>query len=1010
MSKVRVSKRLIAFFLVLLLVSGMCAGFAAGTGRDLPKPGESVYGFVLKETRAFHLAGAQVLYFEHEKTGAKLVYIANSDTNRVFDLTFLTAATDNTGTPHVFEHAALRGSEKYPDPNLFFNLLYQTYNTYMNAETGPSYTTYPVSSLSEAQLLCYADFYLDSCLHPNVLEDESIFRQEAWRYRLEDADAPLTIEGTVYSEMQAAANLYQTSYYNMLRTAFPGSVCGNMSGGVPEEIPDMTWESLKEYHAQFYHPSNCVAYLYGKFDDYSAFLKLLDEVFSGYDRRETVFEDDKWEPVHGLTEATFAYPAENGTETDYAADMYYVFLCPGLKDDPHEELILNTLTDLLAADSSPVSQSMSDALPGAFVSTWISMGTPEDAIVFSVSGISSEDAHTARDAIEEGIRKAAEEGFSQNLVDALTASLDMNMRLSREDTALGLRLLTGQMIPYYAETGRVFDFLDYAEALRSIRDWNQSGIYREAITQWLLNCETRVLTVTAPEPGLREELNAAEAQRLAEIKAAMSPEEIRELTESPLEDDTDEGSGDLVQQLQAVAVRSLPEEIREYTISDETLPDGTRRLETPADVDDVGMPVILLDAAWVPQDDLHWFVLYLSLLGQLDTEEHRSDELQDLTARYLYGAEIRQSLIDRYGTKEYHPWLRAGWLSTEGDLEKGYGLLYELLFETDFRDYEALAGLIERNQTGLKSLLEYSAYNTMMYRMLGAESPMYAYYSYCNGLDYYRFLEQTAEAVREDPAKVAAKLEEIRDGFCNRTNAISIFAGTDSMFELNRTCTEQFFEKLGSKPVEAVEYSFEEPAMSEALVVDETVQYNGLVGSFEDMGLSGYTADLDAVASLVTDFCLIPKLRDEYGVYTPMHYYDSFAGTYLISYRDPNIKETFEVYDELPELIASEEFDQETLDGYILSCYSAYAMPEGELTGAISAMTSYLCGEPEDLKIQRMEQLKALTPESLLEYAEAYRGLTENGRRFTVGSESVIREQEELFDAVLTPFQKQDGE
>ena len=114
----------------------------------------------------------------------------------------------------------------------------------MNAETGPSYTTYPVASLSEEQLLAYADFYTDSCLHPRVLEDESIFHQEAWRYRLEDAQAPLTIEGTVYSEMQAASNLYQTSYYNMLRTAFPGASCGNISGGAPEEIPEMTWQAL----------------------------------------------------------------------------------------------------------------------------------------------------------------------------------------------------------------------------------------------------------------------------------------------------------------------------------------------------------------------------------------------------------------------------------------------------------------------------------------------------------------------------------------------------------------------------------------------------------------------------------------------------------------------------------------------------------------------------------------------------------------------------------------------
>ena len=296
-------KRVICILLTTAVVLGLAAcSVAASPLRQSGTDGGET-GFALKETRDFPLVGAEVMVYEHVMTGAKLVYIANGDTNRVFDLCFLTRAEDSTGMPHVLEHAVLKGSEKYPSSSLFFHLLYQTYNTYMNAETGANYTSYPVSSLSEAQLLAYADFYTDSCLHPRVLEDESIFREEAWRYRLEDADAPLTIEGTVYSEMQAAANLYQSSYYNMLRTAFPGSAAGKVAGGVAEEIPDMSWEMLKDYHARWYHPSNCIAWLYGKFEDVGAFMKLLDGYFSAYDRRERSFEDTGWTPVRGEREA-----------------------------------------------------------------------------------------------------------------------------------------------------------------------------------------------------------------------------------------------------------------------------------------------------------------------------------------------------------------------------------------------------------------------------------------------------------------------------------------------------------------------------------------------------------------------------------------------------------------------------------------------------------------------------------------------------------------------------------
>ena len=232
---------------VLLSAGAFSAPVRAYADDALPAVGDTVEGFTVRETRDFPLVGATVVLFEHERTGAQLMYIANNDTNRVFDLSFFTRAVDNTGLPHVFEHSTLDGSEKYPSKALFFNLIYQTYNSYMNAFTYPLFTSYPVGSLSEEQLLKYADYYTDSCLHPSIMTDESIFREEAWRYRLASAEDELSIEGTVYSEMLGAMDLESSARNYMMRTAFPGSQIGNESGGEPEFIPDMTWEALQAF-------------------------------------------------------------------------------------------------------------------------------------------------------------------------------------------------------------------------------------------------------------------------------------------------------------------------------------------------------------------------------------------------------------------------------------------------------------------------------------------------------------------------------------------------------------------------------------------------------------------------------------------------------------------------------------------------------------------------------------------------------------------------------------------
>ena len=996
-------KKALSILLVLaLLATGLAAGVIPETDA-LPQVGDKVEGFVVKEVRDFAFVGGTGVLFEHERTGAHLLYIANSDTNRVFDLTFFTRAIDNTGLPHVFEHATLNGSAKYPSPALFFNLSFQTYNTFMNAFTYPLMTTYPVASLSEEQLLKYADFYTDSCLHPSIMEDESIYREEAWRYRMASMEDALTLEGTVYSEMLGALTMDSQATYNMLRSAYPGSMIGNISGGDPAYIPDMTWESLKVYHDLYYHPSNCMAYLYGEFADYTAFLKILDEAFAPYERKEFDFEDAGYTPLTEPVELSFAFPMEAGASTENRSSVYYAFVCPGLKDDPQEELILNTLTDLLAADASPLMQSLKKALPSGSFLCYIETEGPDDSIAFVAKNVNPGDAQTFKTTVDTVLADAAENGFTQDLVDSVMSSLSMTVKLTREDSGVGVNLIPN--IAYsHASSGDPFNYLDYVENLDKIDEWNAQGLYAQAVGKWLLDSSSTALVTTYPEPGLREQLDAAEAERLAEVKSSMSEEELQAIIDQTNAEKVADDASAYVAQLQAVTVESLPEEIREYTVNDAVGEDGVRRMTAAAGVDGVGQVMLLMDASGLPQDAIHWFALYTSLLGEMDTDAHTSEELSALKARYLYNAQIRLSLVNTYGSDEFCPYLRAGWIAADEDLEAGYALIDELLYHTQFTDAEKLLGFIQRSKAALKSDITSNPYTALLYRELGANTPLYAYYNYFNFLDYYNFLDQVEQLMAQSPETVAAYLAGVQQYFHNRTNAIAAYAGSEDGIACNAPLADAFMASLDAEPIEAQTYVFETPAKNEALIVDSSVQFNCMASDYAAMGLEKYSADLDAVSALVTDLYLFPMLREQYGVYTPLHGFVSDVGPYFIAYRDPNVRETFAVYDALPDFVAGLELDQDTLDGYILSSYSVYAMPDGELSGAIMAISSRLSQEPEDLKIQYMQQLKALTPEKVEEYAEYYAQFMQNAYRFTAGGAGAINANADLYDQILNPF------
>lgn len=998
-------KKAVVLVLTLSLLLTL-APAAMAVDSALPKVGDTVHGFTVKEIREFPLIGADLVLFEHGKTGAKLMYIANEDTNRVFDLTFLTEAVDDTGLPHVFEHSTLDGSEKYPSKALFFNLISQTYNTYMNAMTAQWYTTYPIGSLSEAQLLKFADYYTDSCLHPNILSDESIYREEAWRYRLPSEDAELTIEGTVYSEMLGAMTLSRWASYNNLRTAFPGSRAGNVSGGDPAYIPDMTWDMLKAYHDTYYHPSNCIAFLYGKFEDYTAFLKLLDDAFSPYEKQEFVSRaDTDYKPITAPVTASIPFPAESGTDTKNASVIYYTIVCPGLKGQ--DELVLNTMTDLLVSSASSMQQSLKKALPSGSFSAYIDSTGPDQAVTFVARSVNKDDGELFKKTVDAALADVAKSGFPQDLVDAVMSSSAISTLLANESSQDGVGVDTIDSIAYYYAYSRdLWGYQDYVEALTKMNDWNSAGLYAAAAAKYLVGSKTTALTTTYPEPGLKEKNDAALAERLAAVKAAMSAEEIAALVaaSNATEDDTADkaASAKYVAELKAVDVKSLPEDVREYSVTDKT-ENGFRHIDAVAGVDGVGKTMILLDAAGIAQEDLHWYQLYAQLTGELDTSKHSREEIATLINRYLYDVSIRSYTVD--SKDSYHPYFRMSWTALDADLDEGYDLMREVVFDMKLDDAQAVLENVQALKASLKSTINGSPYMVQLRRSLAIKDEELRYETYLGDLDYYAFLEEVEAKLESAPAETLANLVRVRDELNNSTNAVAVFAGNEESIQLNAPLADKFLASLDKKEITPVIYNLPVPAKTEGLVVESGVQFNALIASCEDLGLEPSDETMNIMASVVQDQFLYPLLRDQYGAYGVWHGNYTDNDLYIISYRDPNVKETFDVYDSLPELVAGLDLDQSELDGYIQSAYVGLATPSGELSGAFSTAIYTLRGESQTEKVKtRMEELKAITPEKLAAYAEVYKKFTEVGARSTSGSAAKVNANADLYSVILDPF------
>ncbi len=987
------------------------AATATPTMTPTPTPDPDVVcGFKLIETRNFPLIQSDVSLYEHQKTGAKFVYIANEDTNRAFQLTFNTRPVDDTGLPHVFEHSCLCGSDKYPYDQLWWAVSYQTYNTYVNAYTTDAMTCYPVGSLSEAQLLKLAEYYTDACYHPLILQNEKIFRTEAWRYRLEKPEDEMTIEGTVYSEMQGSFTLNRFASQMAYKTAFPGSVLGFDYGGNPDHIPEMTWEALKNYHSLYYHPSNSVAFLYGKFEDPTAFLKVLDGYYENYEKSEFKFEDKEYTRLTGPVSAEYGYPMPAETDVNNTSVVEYYIIVPGLRDDIEQEHVVDNMCSLLGSTSSVLGQAMKRAFPSASFGIGRELAAEDDGICITVSNVNKGDAELIKKIVDEAFKDVAANGFAADLVDSYVASLNLSTRLSQENS----NPIEGIIYSFaydYAVTGDAFKYIENVEYLDKLAEMN-NGAYQAAAQKWFVGNDLTALVTVYPDAGAKEVKDAALADKLATIKASLSKDEINAIiaeTNAPAEE---EDFSEAIAYLKAVDVSSLPEEVRIYDVNDVTGDDGIRKIDAVANVDGVGTASVYFDAAAVPQADIHWLRLFTRLLGKLDTTKHSEDELSVLMSRYLYDGSIGvsiQEISDELDLDGFVTYLVASWTAVDEDLDEGYDLVKELLFETKFDDKAKLLEKVQAQKTATRNSINSNPYNIALYRGLGVEIPSLRLYSYMNYVEYYQFLEQLEALLQTGSDEPGKKFAAMQEFFKNKAGAVSTFAGNKESINVNRALADAFFADMPSVTRTPAVYDIPAPAYNEALIVDSNVQFNCIIANYGQLGIEGYDAGFDAIASLVADTILVPTLRDGYGVYTPWNGFMAAYGMYLITYRDPNIRETFDTYEKLPEMIEALAIDQDTLNGYILSAYSGYAQPVGELAGAENAITTIMVGEEQGYQLEYMKQLKAVTPEKVKEAAKIYKNAYDNGVLYTAGSAGKINDNKELYDVILNPFNAKDA-
>ena len=442
---------------LILLVLALCLALGAAQAEmahSVPAVGDSLHGFTVTAVEDYDRLDAKIVYLTHEKTGGPVIWVADDDTERSFTIGFRTHYDNDKGVPHVFEHAALSGSESYPDSQLFFNMISNTCQTYLNAITCINRTVYPCASISDAQLLKFADVYLAGVFEPLVVSDIHAMQREAYRYQLDSEDADLQLTGTVYSEM--LGNYYSAEgSYVMRRLTYPGSWYATCTGGQPGVIETMTQQDLIDYHDTYYQPSNALTVLYGDLE-LSDFLEVIAKYYDRYEKTEVSAADPGYTPFTGYSEVS----ADVCASADAAADttLYYVIPVRGLSDDDLT-LFSSFLSAALCNEQSALYKLMMDRFPSANFGASLLTEGAEPMVLFAMlnaEGIASADFSAA---VREGLTAVLDEGIRYDVLQAQVKSTRLSDATAREKSSIGVSLSTSilQSFAVNGEADRYFD-------------------------------------------------------------------------------------------------------------------------------------------------------------------------------------------------------------------------------------------------------------------------------------------------------------------------------------------------------------------------------------------------------------------------------------------------------------------------------------------------------------------------------------------------------------------------
>ncbi|CAN4107689.1 unnamed protein product [Withania somnifera] len=920
------------------------------------------FGFEKVSEQFIDECKSKAVLYKHKKTGAEVMSVSNDDENKVFGVVFRTPPKDSTGIPHILEHSVLCGSRKYPLKEPFVELLKGSLNTFLNAFTYPDRTCYPVASTNTKDFYNLVDVYLDAVFFPKCVEDFQTFQQEGWHYELNDPSDDITFKGVVFNEMKGVYsqpdNLLDRTSQQAL---FPDNTYGVDSGGDPRVIPSLSFEEFKGFHRKFYHPSNARIWFYGD-DDPNERLRILSEYLNMFDASSAPHES-RVEPQRLFSEPVRIvekYPVGEDGDLKKKHMVCVNWLLSDKPLDLETELALGFLDHLLlGTPASPLRKILLESgLGDAIVGGGIEDELLQPQFSIGLKGVSEENIQKVEELIISTLEGLAEKGFDSDAVEASMNTIEFSLRENNTGSfPRGLALML-RSIGKWVYDMDPFEPLKYEKPLEP-----------------------------DPEKASREE--QIEKETLNKVKASMTQEDLAELARATHELRLKQETPDPPEALKSVPSLSLQDIPRKPALVPTKIGDinGVKVLQHDLFTNDVLYAEVVFNMSSLKQELLPLVPLFCQSLLEMGTKDLDFVQLNQLIGRKTGGISVYPFTSSVRGKLDPCSKIIVRGKAMSQRTEDLFNLINCVLQDVQLDDQKRFKQFVSQSRARMENRLRGSGHSIAAARM-GAKLNVAGWISeQMGGVSYLEFLKGLEDQVEKDWTQISSSLEEIRKSLLTKNGCLINLTADGKNLTNAEKHISKFLDLLPSTSLgESAACNAQLSRSNEAFVVPTQVNYVGKAANLYEAGYE-LKGGAHVISNYISNTWLWDRVRVSGGAYGGFCSFDSHSGVFsFLSYRDPNLLKTLDVYDGTSGFLKELEMDDDALTKAIIGTIGdvdSYQLPDAK---GYSSLLRYLLGVTDEERQRRREEILSTRLEDFKKFGDVMEAVKDKGVVVAVAS------------------------